>query len=395
MAQRQPYLVLVLLLTGSLGACLFQLSAVINGSLNCCAFFIASSLCTTVVTVLFLVRIVILWYFIQFSNSAAQFVDLKDQFETKTQCTIFGARKFIKRWKIAIILASIVIVLAPLVRYMNAFLTTPGSVFVSMRARACVEVYTKTLGTIFISSIVPVVFLLIIYLKIRKFEDNFHLISECKTLGKWFVGTLSFVIITAGISELSPIVKRNFNLAILAYPIITFGACKVMVLDVVQISRTHTRHMLTDKIRSVRAMSVLTRETMQAALKAVLADEEMTSSLKDFLIKEFSVENVLFLKAVDELRSTSGCGTADCSKNIWTTFCRSDAPLTINIGFKTVKELKSVFESESFADTEEQLKARFDIAYDEIFSLVLTDSFPRFLQHSGLSSKLLFSSTTT
>jgi len=112
-------------------------------------------------------------------------------------------------------------------------------------------------------------------------------------------------------------------------------------------------------------------ETKPQLIK-VLNDEKAYSALKNFLQKEFSVENILFWSAVEKYKTIDSVEKRKEAANIiFETFLIADAQYEINLSHCTKEEtVKSM---------EQSCKNNFDEAQNEIFFLMKSDAFKRFL----------------
>jgi len=112
-------------------------------------------------------------------------------------------------------------------------------------------------------------------------------------------------------------------------------------------------------------------ETKPQLIK-VLNDEKAYSAFKNFLQKEFSVENILFWSAVEKYKAIDLLEkrkeTADF---IFENFLMADAQYEINLSHCTKEE--------TVESMKEASRSNFDEAQNEIFFLMKSDAFKRFL----------------
>lgn len=141
-------------------------------------------------------------------------------------------------------------------------------------------------------------------------------------------------------------------------------------------------------------------------LTGVLSSPPGVRAFKEFLIKEFSVENLLFFMEVEQFRGACAGRTdlnatfSEASK-IYSKYIELNAPFQVNLPSTTVSELKLCFfkkgtyftgmspssvhvmgDSKRKRSIDEQLPAIFDAAQKQIFKLMETDSCPRFYRSS-------------
>ncbi|KAH8877028.1 Regulator of G-protein signaling 8 [Schistosoma japonicum] len=113
----------------------------------------------------------------------------------------------------------------------------------------------------------------------------------------------------------------------------------------------------------------------------LLSDPVGCSEFKKFLITEFSSENLDFFLSVRIWRRSFGTGNAKAKANeIFNQFLIHDAPQAVNIDHSAVKSASSYL-----------LHPHIDMfleAENQVYMLMKTDSFPRFLESSSYSSLL-------
>uniref|UniRef100_A0A8D0GTH7 Regulator of G protein signaling 21 n=1 Tax=Sphenodon punctatus TaxID=8508 RepID=A0A8D0GTH7_SPHPU len=117
------------------------------------------------------------------------------------------------------------------------------------------------------------------------------------------------------------------------------------------------------------------RETMAwyESVDALLANKDGLAAFRAFLKSEFSEENIEFWLACEDFRKTkSAAKIVSKAKKIYSDFIQADAPKEINIDFNTRDHISQNIE-------EPTLKC-FDNAQRLIYSLMVKDSFPRFLK---------------
>jgi hypothetical protein len=399
-AQRQLYPLLISSVAGILGGSLYQLGTAAKEHLHCFSYLLVGNFFTNVVSVVYLIRVVRLYYFVRFSSGAAEVADNRNP-TTKTNplpkhILPAHSKALLSKWNLAIGVLSAFLVLVPSIVYVLAFASTAGSVSVNLGAIECDVAYTKTLGTIYLNNVTIFLIAAVAYWKIWAFKDNFHIIEEFKKLTR--LGLL--VAVQSGATTLLlyllPDVRLVFTPEILIYPTLVIGICKVSLLDVVKIAENHIV-LSTNSMSAKTQKSVSVHQEMRTALTNALENSEMFERLQNFLVKEFSVETVLFLRAVLDFRTKEGDKAYEFAMYIWKTYCVHNAPLAINISSECRTDLSNVFNltPEELKQYDVRLKACFDQAYKEVFELVLRDSFPRFILQSELTAQVLEHTTMT
>ncbi|KAM4556467.1 regulator of G-protein signaling 5-like [Fundulus diaphanus] len=107
----------------------------------------------------------------------------------------------------------------------------------------------------------------------------------------------------------------------------------------------------------------------------LLSSQNGLCLFREFLVSEFSEENMAFYLACEDYRTTKPSKLAAKAKKIYEEFVSSDAPREVNLDHST-KEI-----------TKENLKRAsqscFDQAQDKIYTLMEKDCYPRFLRSSA------------
>ncbi|XP_056149195.1 regulator of G-protein signaling 5b [Lampris incognitus] len=124
----------------------------------------------------------------------------------------------------------------------------------------------------------------------------------------------------------------------------------------------------TDKLRLNGDEPLKWRESFDK----LLSSQNGLCLFRDFLVSEFSEENLDFYLACEDYRATKTSKLSDKAKNIYDEFICSDAPREVNIDHVTKTITKDSIEQPS--------QSCFDMAQAKIYALMEKDSYPRFLK---------------
>ena len=109
-------------------------------------------------------------------------------------------------------------------------------------------------------------------------------------------------------------------------------------------------------------------------LKEALKDKTWSGHFYDFLKKEYSQENYEFYTLSPKMKPL----------DIYNTYIKQDAAKQVNLPAASFNSWKAVFE-----DNAKYNKKILATSRDEIFSLMLSDSFPRFLSDNPVRTELI------
>jgi hypothetical protein len=323
------------------------------------------------------------------------------QDEEPSRTLILSVGKHSKKYRILfsfLVIAIMCTVIAPVI---SNFVQTPGAFESSLRTRACVDVYYKgnAKAVAVDSSLILVVFAL--YWRIRKFDDNFLIRKEFANMGKASICVLAYFVVFM-IPPMSTFAGNILNLSNLGFVILNLVYVKFSIVDMCKIAQKQKIIAETDfetepashvgRDASLRTSDEISPKhevkRFKALLKHVLSDENLSLQLRDFLVKECSVENYLFLKAVENIRKHPQYSAL--ATKVFQDFCKVDSPLSINISYETRKRLQvnvnltGDMARDTFRSSEDDLLQAFEAAYKEVFRLILSDSFIRFMAFSKL-----------
>eukprot|EP00475_Leptophrys_vorax_P032452 TRINITY_DN5005_c0_g1_i1.p1 TRINITY_DN5005_c0_g1~~TRINITY_DN5005_c0_g1_i1.p1 ORF type:complete len:499 (+),score=94.48 TRINITY_DN5005_c0_g1_i1:86-1498(+) len=123
------------------------------------------------------------------------------------------------------------------------------------------------------------------------------------------------------------------------------------------------------------------------ALKEIMSDPQILPLFEKFMTYEFAIENVLFLKAVEQFRRSVGSKSVEetlkNAQSIYDRFCDQNSRLTINISAQVRRDLKNALMKigDEHGETK-TLETVFSAAEEEILMLIAQDSVRRFLRSS-------------
>jgi hypothetical protein len=121
-------------------------------------------------------------------------------------------------------------------------------------------------------------------------------------------------------------------------------------------------------------------------LEMILENDSATQSFENFLLKELSVENLLFIQAIQKLER-GGQSAEELIKQgnqIYSKFVSSDADLEVNISSVCRSSLEAVFRSsvDSTVSVFEPMMQAFKQSKNEVIHLIAEDSLRRFCRSS-------------
>jgi hypothetical protein len=143
----------------------------------------------------------------------------------------------------------------------------------------------------------------------------------------------------------------------------------------------------TPKDTSPLRMSAPQKMTSQGMFLMIMKNEQAFKALEKFLMNEFSVENLLFLKAVMNLEESTALSTEErmtMARSIFKKFVSPHADLEVNLSSDNRQLLERLFSKEDL-DLSNLLEA-FALSHKEISSLVIMDSLRRFCKTEEFKS---------
>jgi len=229
-------------------------------------------------------------------------------------------------------------------------------------------------------------FFISMVIALRKKSDPLGIKRELK-LAAFTAGTLMIIgalFATLDVGKLRS--ERVFDFYYFLNIGIFFGLFWLVILPVIQSFRI-------DRARRERRMS--STSTLEDALQP---NTPLHKAFCDYLVTEWSIENALYLNAVDKFRNSED-DLAKRALDIYTTFIDPNGMLTVNISHKTQslvkKSIDPVVHALREAGTKHSHKSGvaplsaplvskdiFDVAYKEVYQLLYSDSWFRFQNSS-------------
>lgn len=210
---------------------------------------------------------------------------------------------------------------------------------------------------------------------VRKEPDPLYIVRELLTL--WFMGIFMYLILILGILDVGAL-RDNGTFDYHLICVFVVIAMQV-VQGILPVAYTYTKHSFNQFKSTYKLEDVLT----QPDLKHVFAE---------YLASEFSMENLLFLDAVqrykddfDEAEQGTAREIAVRACDIFDTFLREKSMLEVNVSSsqrRSVREaLTPYFSLDDITTLETPPKYElFNACEEEILNLLRADSFPRFLR---------------
>eukprot|EP00794_Sanderia_malayensis_P009324 gene9324-10308_t len=129
---------------------------------------------------------------------------------------------------------------------------------------------------------------------------------------------------------------------------------------------------LKDFMPRTLSLDSLRLETWKISLVTLLSDHKGIEELEKFLQKEFSDENLRFWLRCEELRYAEQSKIKTAVIQIYRDFVAPGAKNEINVDNKAMQEIRDGIQT--------PFRYAFDLAQSQIFNLMNTDSYPRFLK---------------
>jgi len=243
------------------------------------------------------------------------------------------------------------------------------------------ELSVLSYSILFIYTLIISIFLVFKFQKIKKVQDGLHFKREIKiTAVIWSCGFIAWFLTT------------KFGYSILGAIIIYFAwgtsyLCTVGICIVETYKFDYESQKKTDdtnswnasvEIPEIKESSDQSFELKKLNLKEVLSDTEMRSRFKEFLIGEWSVENLLFWEDVDRLRGivSSEEIAKECIR-LYDIYIDSASLFQVNLPHKFVQEIINTIE---IARKQPELcsSSSYFKAQEKVFVQLNEDSFVRF-----------------
>eukprot|EP00475_Leptophrys_vorax_P032455 TRINITY_DN5005_c0_g2_i3.p1 TRINITY_DN5005_c0_g2~~TRINITY_DN5005_c0_g2_i3.p1 ORF type:complete len:468 (+),score=112.57 TRINITY_DN5005_c0_g2_i3:48-1451(+) len=144
---------------------------------------------------------------------------------------------------------------------------------------------------------------------------------------------------------------------------------------------------LRGQVQVVQQQSVPRRRNFVKAVKEILSDPQILPLFEKFMTYEFAIENVYFLKAIEQFRQTIGSMSRQealkVAQSIFDRFCDQNSRLAINISAHVREDLKEALrEIGDETNNSQSLETVYSAAEEEILMLIAQDCVRRFLRSS-------------
>uniref|UniRef100_A0A1A9WCF1 Regulator of G-protein signaling 7 n=1 Tax=Glossina brevipalpis TaxID=37001 RepID=A0A1A9WCF1_9MUSC len=110
------------------------------------------------------------------------------------------------------------------------------------------------------------------------------------------------------------------------------------------------------------------------SMRELLKDSVGREQFAKFLEKEYSVENILFWEAVQEMKALPQSAIKESIHNIWQQFLAPDSPYAVNVDSKSIDLAREA------VNCNNPNRWCFDVAAAHIYHLMERDSYPRYLR---------------
>uniref|UniRef100_A0A1B0B121 Regulator of G-protein signaling 7 n=1 Tax=Glossina palpalis gambiensis TaxID=67801 RepID=A0A1B0B121_9MUSC len=110
------------------------------------------------------------------------------------------------------------------------------------------------------------------------------------------------------------------------------------------------------------------------SMRELLKDPVGREQFAKFLEKEYSVENILFWEAVQEMKALPQSAIKEAIHNIWQQFLAPDSPYAVNVDSKSIDLAREA------VNCNNPNRWCFDVAAAHIYHLMERDSYPRYLR---------------
>lgn len=302
---------------------------------------------------------------------------------------------------IAVLFASIIAA-----SFVGFFATRHRSVLhMSFSTNECQVALRDLWRFVMILSFCSAVFIVVIAVKMRKIKENFFILHELRNMSVLAITLLSTLLTWYLIGPTSSNLLQGWYL-FFGFGIIEF-AFWISNGDIIRNAILEERRAVVTHATSGTSLAALQppRQSVNSVrgntggpdsevpvhlrLQGILRDPSNYAVFESFLIKDFSVENAHFWKAVESYKNHVHQGMPldqmkSIGKMLYQEFISPSGKLCINVSFGTRTQLTNLFEKHDEMDDSFEYKAisldLLERAQKEVFTLMLKDSFPRYLR---------------
>eukprot|EP00475_Leptophrys_vorax_P033041 TRINITY_DN5163_c0_g1_i1.p1 TRINITY_DN5163_c0_g1~~TRINITY_DN5163_c0_g1_i1.p1 ORF type:complete len:471 (-),score=82.41 TRINITY_DN5163_c0_g1_i1:131-1543(-) len=223
--------------------------------------------------------------------------------------------------------------------------------------------------------------------RLRHLRENFHIRAELKLFGVFVGIALIFVILVWAIRGLD---RRAAHIVI--YVFVPMSSIYLSFIRVYLLVRTDLKNSGMQTIgESQLTATSQNRDRESAATKSWNSTSDVRSILDNpsilpifekFMIQEFAVENVYFLKSVDKFKGTADSMTQEellsSAQTVCARFCDENSELCINLSSRVRTDVLSRVQTGNLDGTV------FNAAEREIMLLIAQDSLGRFMRSQDM-----------
>ena len=231
-----------------------------------------------------------------------------------------------------------------------------GSVFAFILIVACCLIYCSRL--------------------LKKVEENFGIKYELRMLGKFTISIAFLYVLWVVLQRVAPLFALTlYSLAVFgAY--VPWGLTYINIYLVLGLLKKRSTAIHGHSTMKSYGTSSFDGKSLEAMLEEILINEP--NDFKDFLVREFAVENFLFLEAVSKFKAEKGA-CVEGAKTIYNGFVSSGALLQVNLSGKTIESIE-----EKMSCPDEDM---FDEAVEAVKALLSSSSLPRYFNYKRKKSE--------
>lgn len=189
----------------------------------------------------------------------------------------------------------------------------------------------------------------------------------------------SFILLYSLFAQTVPFLKNlTVNLTNLIFFALITGLCKFSVLNIVRIARktkessqnlSNTQQIIQSTFYQNNGSSSFSKDRLSE-----VSTPSVPSSKRQYIHTRSTLSRVLthpVLAEVEDFKKSSP-QNLDQASHTWANYCKPNSPFAVNLPYIFQKKLEVALSEKT------NIVEAFDTAYDEIFTLLLRDSFPRF-----------------
>jgi hypothetical protein len=252
--------------------------------------------------------------------------------------------------------------------------------------------------------LINLILVLILAIKLRKTVDAFWIKAELSLLTTSFIIIYTFFFLhRAGTLPLgNPLLELDGLLTVLCVDLAAVFTLYVPVWKDYKEKKLSKGEVSTNTSQT----SPVNKRNLAPAFRALLSDEEGIEAFQERLASEYAVENILFWRAVEKFREYATSPDVNIQKlrkeatSIYVDYIHEDARMLVNLSAEKFSAVRAVFEAlsgtprittavvmdphevDESADlhnmTIDEISEIFNVAQQEVFYLMMMDSFFRY-----------------